>query len=192
LWAKQLREVLGEEGELDSRMLEESWASGVAVGWERFRARREPVKAGGGVSFAELNCFGSFAFTESSVGEQRACGDFAQARDSYGASWLRDPAQEVRSRKVEPAQGSEDGRGDVAKKTGVMTRERACEVLGVGEGCSAMQLKEAYRRMVSAWHPDRMEQSEERVRAFATEQMMAINEAYHFLRGDGSGMAGNA
>ncbi len=73
-----------------------------------------------------------------------------------------------------------------------MTRERACEVLGVGEGCSAMQLKEAYRQMVSAWHPDRMEQSEERVRAFATEQMMAINEAYHFLRGDGSGMAGNA
>jgi hypothetical protein len=46
--------------------------------------------------------------------------------------------------------------------------------------------------MVSEWHPDRMEQCEERVRAFATGQMMAINEAYHFLRGDALGRAGIA
>ena len=36
--------------------------------------------------------------------------------------------------------------------------------------------------MVSEWHPDRLEQSGERVRAFATKQMAAINEAYHLLR----------
>jgi len=36
--------------------------------------------------------------------------------------------------------------------------------------------------MVGEWHPDRLEQSGERVRTFAIKQMAAINEAYHLLR----------
>jgi len=187
-----MREVLGDEGELDAGMLEESWASGVAVGMEAFRLRREERKSGGGISFAELNRFGSFVISEASVGERRAWGGFAGTRDSYGASWLRDPAEEERSRRVEAAQGSEERRGGVAKKVGAMTRERACEVLGVGEGSTAVERKGAYRRMVSAWHPDRMGQREQRVRALATEQMVAINAAYDFLRGREAGTAGIA
>jgi curved DNA-binding protein CbpA len=62
----------------------------------------------------------------------------------------------------------------------------------VGEGSSAMERKGAYRRMVSAWHPDRMGQREERVRTLATEQMVAINAAYDFLRGREVGTAGIA
>jgi curved DNA-binding protein CbpA len=46
--------------------------------------------------------------------------------------------------------------------------------------------------MVSAWHPDRMGQREERVRTLATEQMVAINAAYDFLRGREVGTAGIA
>ena len=187
-----MREVLGEEGELDAGMLEESWASGVAVGWEAFRVRREKGKAGESASFAELNRFGSFAFCQTSGGdgERRAGGDSARARDSYTANWLRDPAEELGARRVKEREASGGGHGCVG--VGTMTRERACELLGVGEGWSAMQIKTAYRRMVSEWHPDRMEQSGETVRAFATEQMVAINEAYHFLRSDAVGSAGSA
>jgi curved DNA-binding protein CbpA len=36
--------------------------------------------------------------------------------------------------------------------------------------------------MASQWHPDRLEFRTESVRQIATEQMAAINEAYHLLR----------
>ncbi len=63
-----------------------------------------------------------------------------------------------------------------------MTYLRAYELLSVSENSTVTQIRAAYRRMVSEWHPDRLEQSGERVRAFATKQMAAINEAYHLLR----------
>jgi curved DNA-binding protein CbpA len=44
------------------------------------------------------------------------------------------------------------------------------------------QIKAAYRQMVIQWHPDRFEFQSEEVRQRATEQMAAINEAYHLLR----------
>ena len=64
-----------------------------------------------------------------------------------------------------------------------MTCQGAGDLLGVSSQSSEAHVKAAYRRMVSAWHPDRLERSDEKVRAFATNQMAAINEAYHFLRG---------
>jgi hypothetical protein len=44
------------------------------------------------------------------------------------------------------------------------------------------QVRSAYRRKVSAWHPDRMQCAPQKIREYATQQMAAINEAYRLLR----------
>jgi curved DNA-binding protein CbpA len=43
------------------------------------------------------------------------------------------------------------------------------------------QLRSAYRRMVTQWHPDRLEGSSEEELNFATERMAEINLAYRLL-----------
>jgi DnaJ like chaperone protein len=63
-----------------------------------------------------------------------------------------------------------------------MTQYRACQLLGVTSNSTQRQIKAAYRRKVSQWHPDRLESRTKEVRLLATEQMAAINEAYRLLR----------
>jgi DnaJ-class molecular chaperone len=63
-----------------------------------------------------------------------------------------------------------------------MTPRRACRLLGVSANSSGEQIKAAYRRMASQWHPDRLARGSEHERQMATEQMAAINEAYSLLR----------
>jgi molecular chaperone DnaJ len=63
-----------------------------------------------------------------------------------------------------------------------MTQDRARQLLGVTSASTGKQIKAAYRRMVSQWHPDRLELPTEEARQFATARMAAINEAYHLLR----------
>jgi curved DNA-binding protein CbpA len=43
-------------------------------------------------------------------------------------------------------------------------------------------VRSAYRRLVSLWHPDRLQQADVELRELATERMAEINEAYHLLR----------
>ena len=45
----------------------------------------------------------------------------------------------------------------------------------------ALEIRAAYRRKVSQWHPDRLDRRSEDVRQRATAQMAAINEAYRLL-----------
>lgn len=62
-----------------------------------------------------------------------------------------------------------------------MTQQLACRLLGVTEVSSRRQLKAAYRKLVSMWHPDRLELESDEMRKLANERMAAINEAYHLL-----------
>ena len=63
-----------------------------------------------------------------------------------------------------------------------MTQDRACQLLGVTATSTQKQIKAAYRRKVSQWHPDRLENRTNEVRQLATKQMAMINEAYRLLR----------
>lgn len=188
LWTQQIREALGEEGELDSRALEDSWASGLPVRLEAFRATRDGVSADnvGAVSFAELNAFGNFfiAAADMQAEERRHGTPPSNGAASYTATWRHDPIEEPSPKRPTPAAASEDGweNACVAKGLKATTYQGACDILCVAEDCSEAQVKVAYRRMARAWHPDRIERSDESVRAFATEKMVAINEAYHLLR----------
>lgn len=62
------------------------------------------------------------------------------------------------------------------------------DVLGVSNDCTGEQLKAAYRDKVAQWHPDRLEQMAPELRAFATERLAQINNAYEQLKTSYSGL----
>ncbi len=185
--AGEIRDLLGDDCELEASFLEESWASGQPMSSVVYaRKRKQVTENDEGVTFGELNALGSFFFPAANdlMGDRPAYP--ADSAKSYAAAWLRDPLEEFASRTgdqspVRDSAGYKRHR-DVKAILGSMTYQRACELLGVGEHSTATQIRAAYRRMVSEWHPDRLEQSGEKVRAFATKRMAAINEAYHLLR----------
>lgn len=186
--ASQIRELLGEDGELEASFLEECWASGLSVTSGRGgRKRDQDAENVGDVTFAELSTVGSFFSSQARLMDDRpayACP--ASSMDSYTAAWLRDPLEAFASRTEDQAPVHDSaGYKTRAYDTGTlgpMTYQRACELLSVSDDSTGTQIRAAYRRLVSEWHPDRLQQSGERVRAFATKQMAAINEAYHLLR----------
>jgi hypothetical protein len=187
--ACQIRELLGENCELDASILEESWASGLPLITPRFRRERNQVMEDvEGITFAELSTVGSFFSSPANglLGDRPEYAYPARSANSYAAAWLRDP-MEVFGSGTENQASVQDSA--VCEKQTYdagtlrpMTYQRACAVLRVSEESTVTQIRAAYRRMVGEWHPDRLEQSGERVRAFATKQMAAINEAYHLLR----------
>jgi DnaJ-domain-containing protein 1 len=63
-----------------------------------------------------------------------------------------------------------------------MTLQSARELLGVSLTSTPNQIKAAYRQKVRQWHPDRINDRYETARQFATEKLIAINEAYRLLR----------
>jgi DnaJ-domain-containing protein 1 len=190
LWASQIREALGENSELDPRMLEESWASGQPIRVEAFDTPQEydvSAASPGPVSFGELIDFGMLFLdqAETQAEERRRCSSSGYGATSYTPDWRHDPAEAPPTQRPAQVSASADGweNGDSARGLKPTTYEGACAILCLSENCNDTQIKAAYRRMVRAWHPDRLVQSDETMRACATEKMVAINEAYHFLRG---------
>jgi DnaJ domain len=187
--ASQIRELFGEDCELEPSFLEESWASGRPMTSARYRRKWDQATDNvEGVTFAELSTVGTFFFSPANglMGDRPAYAYSANSTNSYTAAWLRDPLEEFASHTDDqaPAQDSAgcERHADDTEMLGSMTHQLACELLSVSEDSTVTQIRAAYRRMVSEWHPDRLEQSGERMRAFATKQMAAINEAYHLLR----------
>jgi DnaJ domain len=187
--ASEIRELLGEDCELDASILEDSWASGVPLNSPRFRRGRKQVRENvEGVTFAALNTVGGFFCSpvQELSSDRPAHGYAACSANSYADAWLPDPVEVFGSRAYDqvPMQDSAAGEQQAydAGRLRPMTYQRACDVLRVSEASTVTQIRAAYRRMVGEWHPDRLEQSEEKVRAFATKQMATINEAYHLLR----------
>ena len=187
--ASQIRELLGEGCELEASFLEESWVSGLPATAASCRHKRDRAAENDDVvTFGELDTVGSFFFSPANGldGDRPACAYPASSTNSYTAAWLHNPLRDFASRRKDqgPLQDSV-GCMRPSYETGAlgsMTYQRACDLLSVREESTGTQIRAAYRRMVGEWHPDRLEQSGETVRAFATKQMAAINEAYHFLR----------
>ena len=58
---------------------------------------------------------------------------------------------------------------------------KALDVMGLGPGASAAEIKEAYCDLVKVWHPDRFG-SDPRLRRKAEEKLQQINNAYRALQ----------
>jgi hypothetical protein len=61
-----------------------------------------------------------------------------------------------------------------------MDIKRSFEILEISESCSLAQAKQAYRDLVSIWHPDRHTKNQ-RLFSKASEKMKEINQAYSIV-----------
>jgi hypothetical protein len=188
--ASQIRQLLGEDCELDPSFFEESWTSGLPAAVETSWHRRDEPEADSPRSgtFAELNRLGTFFFSQADAWQRDGIPYVSSATPtaSYTAGWLQEPLEEsnVRIQDEAPPRNSTAHAEYACERTMLYptTYQRACELLSVSKYSTGIQIKAAYRRMVSQWHPDRLEHRSETVRELATQQMAAINEAYRLLR----------
>jgi len=190
-FAHEIQQAMGEDFELDpqvldaqfldAQFLEESWTVGVAAAtesWQR-RQRSQAERERQSRAFREMDSLGGLNFVQASDWVAELRGSMAAVATNAGRlqHFAEEPALEwpLSQSEHEPWEGLwEDG--DSAEP---MTQLRACRLLGVDAGSTREQIRAAYRRMASQWHPDR--RMDEGIEA-ANERMAAINEAYRLLR----------
>jgi DnaJ-domain-containing protein 1 len=185
----EFQQLLGEDSEPDIRFFVESWTSGSAAAVENFQQRqqRPPEREGPKDVFCESDDLDTVSFAQEralyteiaasalvSVNAERSCAVRSQQSQEDAAAQTKDEAWREWESIAEERDG---GSGTIHP----MTKQLACRLLGVTAASTRKQIKAAYRRMVSQWHPDRLEFRTEEVRRLATERMAAINEAYHLL-----------
>jgi hypothetical protein len=192
------QQALGDDFDLDPLFLEESWTLGLPAAkenWER-RQRDRADRERQNRAFRELDSFATFNFAEAagwttaSLLADRA----ATIASRYDPNWSQPaPAAEIIA---QPGADQQPGQAEAPKQHEAqpfafkpceapsvpMTKARACILLEVDLGTTREQLRSAYRRMVSRWHPDRLQLCTDEIRRYANHQMAAINEAYSLLR----------
>jgi hypothetical protein len=188
--AGQIRQLLGENCELNPAFFEEIWTSGRHAATESRRNRRDrPATLDfQDCCFAELSGVENFLFSQECDWSQD-CHPYAPSvvpSASYAAGWLREPVEEPQESKLNPDLPGDSAAPEKSSRDHTMfcsmQCQCACELLRVSQHSTEAQIKAAYRRMAGQWHPDRLERRSEEVRALATQQMAAINEAYCYLR----------
>jgi DnaJ-domain-containing protein 1 len=85
-----------------------------------------------------------------------------------GQEWNRDPKAE------EPEATS--------RSASPLSPAQARLLLGLGRTFSADELKTAWKRKVSEWHPDKLDGMADELRTLATQRVQSLNEAYALLR----------
>jgi len=198
-FAAGIQQLLGEDFDLDPRFLEESWTLGLAVAmenWER-RQRTQVERERESHAFRELTSFAAFNFIESdpSAADSLLADHAAAVARRYDASWsYPEPAATTLSAAAPvshatPYEVPQYESAEIGPEIDLdfdpsepMTQARACLLLEVAADTSRELLRSAYRRMVSRWHPDRLQLCTDEIRHYATQQMAAINEAYSLLR----------
>jgi DnaJ-domain-containing protein 1 len=185
----EFQRLVGDDSEPDIRFFVESWTSGTAAAVENFQQRRqrEPARERPRDAFRKsdsleiLSCEQELAFNAeftSSIPAPTVAGAFK-------AGWRPqsddDPVARMQEQAWRQWERFTEEHGASSGAVHPITLESARLLLGVTPASTRKQIKAAYRRMVSQWHPDRLELGTEDVRQIATERMAAINEAYHLL-----------
>lgn len=188
----EFQQLLGDDSEADSQFFVETWTFGMAAAVENYQKRRKKQagREAQNDTFRELDDL----VTLSSAEESDGYAEFPSPAETatFAGQWDDDrpwqsttgPAMQQEEQRVHEAETLDeelDGCQEIARP---MTLSLACELLGVNEGSSRQQVKAAYRREVSKWHPDRLGGKSLEVRQRATAHMAAINEAYRLLRSE--------
>lgn len=185
----EFQRLVGEDSEPDIRFFVESWTSGTATAVESYEQRRKkpPQREYPNDAFCEDDVIDTVSF----VHEKAPLAEFAAAASEQANAGCSGGGS-ARESSIEPAAQTQEEawqewemfaeeRDDSSGAVRRMTQERACLLLGLTATSTRRQIKAAYRRMVSRWHPDRLDLGTEEVRQLANERMAAINEAYHLL-----------
>ena len=77
---------------------------------------------------------------------------------------------------------ADHGRAEnVIEERGMLTIDRAYGLLGVPIGSSLEEIKAAYRRKISEWHPDKINHMARELREYATATTSRLNVAYKLI-----------
>ena len=111
----------------------------------------------------------------------------ARMRSAYFAKERRARAIRERERHVRPAtHAHEPGSTEAAPEPPVVVRTRAevehRAVLQLEGEVTALSLRQAYLRMIAAYHPDKVAGLGAKLQDLAEEETKRINEAYAFFR----------
>lgn len=156
----QVEQLLGEDSEPDVAFFVESWTHGVAAASENFLRRHHGQKAPqknrehAAPAFNTICSFPPFFTIDESP---------MNPEPSQEAEFLPENA--------EPS----------APTTFPLTLEAASDLLGIASTSTHNEIKAAYRKMASRYHPDRLEHASLHQQQGATDRMAAINEAYRLL-----------
>jgi hypothetical protein len=185
---------MGDDSAPDPLFFVETWTLGMAAATENFQQRRRglPDRETQSLPFRDSDSCKTLSFVQNGAvyvdflssacaSANAGLGGAGSARQSSEEPSAQAQSQETQSPDTQDRTAFASDRGS-QKPIYPMTQRSACQFLGVTPTSSPKQIKAAYRQMVSQWHPDRLEFQTEEVRQRATEQMAAINDAYHLLR----------
>lgn len=170
----QVEQVLGEETVPDAEFFIDSWTVGIAAASENLLRRQEKRKS----REHETPDWVTFPFFTPWV--------VAGAESSVEGAWpLREARAEEASMAYRRRQGGEESddwqAADEVEIVCPLTLESACRVLGVAVTSTREQIRAAYRKMASRYHPDRLARSGAREQKLASDRMASVNEAYRLL-----------
>jgi hypothetical protein len=163
-----IERVLGVDTEPDPEFFVDSWTVGVAAASENF-LRRQERKSREHKTLA-WDAFSSFTPWIA-----------LRVEASAQSSW---PLRQQRSMADLRWVGAEEEDGRQAADeamSGPLTLESARRILGVAATSTRQQIRIAYRKMASRYHPDRLARSAPREQKLASDRMASINEAYQLL-----------
>jgi DnaJ domain len=167
----QIEQALGVEMEPDSEFFVDSWTVGVAVASQNFLRRQELKSREHQIPAGDT--FSSFTpwFVSNAKASAEAAWPLRKQRSMADLLW-HDVVEE-------------DGRhGEDELIAGPLTLESARRLLGVAATSTQEQIRVAYRKMASRYHPDRLAQGAPSEQKLASDRMASINEAYHLLGTD--------
>lgn len=183
----KIQQLLGDDTQPDPLFFEESWTLGLAEAVKNQRRRRQQQAERRHI-YRAVDILETLSFMQQKEWQAEQAAAAAQPIATEEAvvdqpqQAVEDAFEQVEAQEAEEWKRFAEARASLPSANSPMTMPIACQMLGVPAGSSREQVKTAYRRMVSQWHPDRLQHKSEEVRQLATEQMAAINEAYHLLR----------
>jgi DnaJ-domain-containing protein 1 len=164
----------------------DSWTLGMGAAVESFKQRRQAQADRDRESreFSQLDSIGARALLEERALYAEFISSPQASPEPSDAAWQapQEPSARTGYQTTPEWDTFAEGSASSREKAQPMTEDRARQLLGVTPASAGKQIKAAYRRLVSQWHPDRLECRTEEARQFATDRMAAINEAYHLLR----------
>ncbi len=187
--ANQMEQVLGGDSEPDTLFFVESWTIGVPAAVQNLQLRRQRQQD----HQRQNNGFNRFHTlrTLSFIQERGIDTEFLS---SFGASGAADayfpalppqpremPAATAQSRVSQESGAVFEEFDSINEATRPLTLQGARRLLAVTTTSTRGQIRAAYRRMASSYHPDRLVSGTEAERQLGTDRMAAINEAYRLL-----------
>jgi hypothetical protein len=185
----EFQQLLGDDSSPDPQFFVESWTFGLNAAVDNYQQRRQKKASRGRPSspFEDLDDMVNLSMNQ----DRGTSSDYPHAVEtamytgSYETGWKVRSSEEV----VAPMQNQVAQDGDALQDEFAigqtadypMTLANACELLEITASSTRQQIRAAYRRKVSQWHPDRLDRRSKEVRQRATAQMAAINEAYRLL-----------